>query len=560
MDYLLDKYLFEHLPFAVTDSTKKAITSKAVDLVQIADWACKAQDVRKLAANQPSFLAAEAIYFFLFVSTFVHAFRHGRRYLFTWLGITFVGMTTECLRFINPAWDIIWHAQGTFTYLGMRIPCYLFGVYQFVFYVSYVFARRLYLYWWAEGPAAGLISVLLLFPIFPFGAKLLWFQWHDSDIAVTDKFLWVPWTALLFIASTSCSFLWYLHLLRQLILPENYNWKLFMREFFCAGAAGILSVFSAVGQAEILVTFIRGAWNINMGITTSTVLGVFTLLFFINDRHNGRKEARSQVDMQYWFDDLFCAVSINYLFFMLLPFVTDPGTIVSEGLHQPIGPCNITEQYNTVVGTIVQRKKYYCPYSQTANCYDFHCLPNRVPPIPEAVEALEWYPICGKDYENRWEYLALIWSFSLLSFAVLYQLGSRSGPTPLDVLYKKHGNIHLKYTANKALINCAEEKESEDFALTSSQKRGSGDAKKADVTLNDFKSDEKELWNQTKSLIDFVKSNVSEKLHKTPITARSRSASRSRSSSASRVTNIKNSFNVKSSESLHALRARRKNL
>lgn len=65
-----------------------------------------------------------------------------------------------------------------------------------------------------------------------------------------------------------------------------------MREGFCAFAAGILSVFIAAGQLEILVHFFRSIYGINMGIPVLTILGFFGLLFFINDRHNFIQHAR----------------------------------------------------------------------------------------------------------------------------------------------------------------------------------------------------------------------------------------------------------------------------
>lgn len=62
---------------------------------------------------------------------------------------------------------------------------------------------------------------------------------------------------------------------------------------------------------------------------------------------------RSVIDkILFWFDELFCGLAINYLFFMVLPFVTDPEAIVAEGLHQPIFLCNVTEHYNSIFGTV----------------------------------------------------------------------------------------------------------------------------------------------------------------------------------------------------------------
>lgn len=40
------------------------------------------------------------------------------------------------------------------------------------------------------------------------------------------------------------------------------------------------------------------------------------------------------------------------MFYMMLVLVADPKNIVSEGLHQPIGPCNQTQKVQTPTGLV----------------------------------------------------------------------------------------------------------------------------------------------------------------------------------------------------------------
>lgn len=71
---------------------------------------------------------------------------------------------------------------------------------------------------------------------------------------------------------------------------------------------------------------------------------------YIADRRNSKVEAY-QTNI-YWFDELFLAVCVHYMFYMMLVLVSDPKNIISEGLHQPIGPCNLTQNVQTLSGWV----------------------------------------------------------------------------------------------------------------------------------------------------------------------------------------------------------------
>lgn len=101
----------------------------------------------------------------------------------------------------------------------------------------------MHLPWWAEGPAAGLTSVMLLLPYRVLGTKLLWFTWHDTDPTISDRsvlyyasglmcqhelivfrMFWTPWSLLYFYAACVCSFVWVVRLSRNLLLDKEYDW------------------------------------------------------------------------------------------------------------------------------------------------------------------------------------------------------------------------------------------------------------------------------------------------------------------------------------------------
>lgn len=78
--------------------------------------------------------------------------------------------------------------------------------------------------------------------------------------------------------------------------------------------------------------------------------GIYALIVWVGDRHNKNPEARA--GNTYWFDELALAVATHYLFYMVLVLVADPVNIVAEGLHQPIGPCNVTQKVQTPTGLV----------------------------------------------------------------------------------------------------------------------------------------------------------------------------------------------------------------
>uniref|UniRef100_A0A9J2PDY5 Intimal thickness related receptor IRP domain-containing protein n=1 Tax=Ascaris lumbricoides TaxID=6252 RepID=A0A9J2PDY5_ASCLU len=436
------------------------------DEAEIADWWCKAQDPRKLIANHPSFLAAEVIFSLLCILTFCHAYRHGGRYLYTWIGITIVALFSESIRFWNEKLDLFWHAQGVLTFCGMRTPLYaIFGIYQMLLYSSYVMARRLRLPLWAEGPAVGLLVVVISFPLQVIGVKLLWWQWHDSDPSMTDRIYSVPWSMLFFDACTGCSFTWVLHILRRFFLPQKYDWRLFVREFVCVFVAAILGLCLCGASFVAILHPLRDILEISSGVVTLILLATYAVIAIIADRHNNDREARPQGERRFWFDELACAVCIYYIFYMTLIMIVRPENVVAEGLHQPIGLCNITELLDTPTGVKLERQKYICAYGHEGNYFDFHCLPGGLAPEQIGDEPLEWYIICGTPFENRFEYIAVIWSWSILAMVILYEVAARSGTTPADPVkkYVKRGAIPKYSPPTRPKITSVERQDSEEL-------------------------------------------------------------------------------------------------
>jgi len=260
------------------------------------------------------------------------------------------------------------------------------------------------------------------------GIKLVWWTWHDTDPNIYDRMYWVPWNSYYFHASFACSFVWILNISRKVLLSEVYDWKKFAREFLCVFLAGTLAFWLGTAQFAVFYHPIHDIFKVHSEITTVVFLSFYAIIVFIADRRNSNPESRT--GNAYWFDELSLAVVVHYMFYMMLVLVADPKNIVSEGLHQPIGPCNDTQLVHTPTGMLLERNKYLCAKDYDEKYFDFHCIPGGKTPSQIDGQPLEWYAICGTDFTNRAEYIVIIWSICILFSLFFYQAASRSGRTP----------------------------------------------------------------------------------------------------------------------------------
>jgi len=434
MEYLLDKYFFPYVPYAFNEGTKKSIVNGALNVVAWADWLCKAQDPWKIYENHTSFLMCELVFFFTCFLTFVHAWRNGNRYMYVWIGVLIHALNVENLCYWIPDLDNFWQAQGILTFFGARAPLYiLLGIYHTFDYISYVCVQRLHLPWWAEGPAVGLGAVMLDMPYDIMGIKLVWWTWHDTDPNIFDRMNWVPWNSYYFHASFACSFVWIMKVARYFLVKETYDWKKFGREFLCVFLAGTLAFWGGTIQFALLYHPAHDYFGIHSEYTTIAFLAFYAIIVYIGDRQNRKQEART--GDKYFFDEIPLAICVHYMFYMILVIVADPVNIVSEGLHQPIGPCDEVQKVQTPTGKVLTKKKYLCLDNYDEKYFDFHCLPRDAKlRYEKGAEPLQWYAICGTPFENHAEYIFIIWTICILYMMIWFQWIAKSGMPP--VVYK----------------------------------------------------------------------------------------------------------------------------
>ena len=60
---------------------------------------------------EPTFFSNEMEFYILGILTFIHAYRHGARFMWLWWTTVAHGLTTELISYNLPEIDNFWHAQ-----------------------------------------------------------------------------------------------------------------------------------------------------------------------------------------------------------------------------------------------------------------------------------------------------------------------------------------------------------------------------------------------------------------------------------------------------------------
>lgn len=124
----------------------------------------------------------------------------------------------------------------------------------------------------------------------------------------------------------------------------------FPREFLCAFLAGTLAFWGGAFQFNLLYHPAHDLFGVHSEITSVLFLATYAVIVYVADRRNKNPEAHA--GNPYWFDEISLAVCLHYLFYMVLVLIAQPQDIVAEGLHQAIGPCNVTQKVQTPSGYV----------------------------------------------------------------------------------------------------------------------------------------------------------------------------------------------------------------
>uniref|UniRef100_A0A915NT85 DUF7802 domain-containing protein n=1 Tax=Meloidogyne floridensis TaxID=298350 RepID=A0A915NT85_9BILA len=391
MDYLLDRYVFDYLPFQISDELKKSISSSSMSVVK------------------------------------------------------------EYFQLGKPQFDFQWHSQGLLSFCGGRIPISrVLGVRHVAIYSAVVFSERVitpppreyssilehlayfnfyFIQSFAASILVNLVEIILLsvflkaliikLPYDFLGTYFLWWTWDYGNPLIQEKIYGVPWILFAHDASLISAFVSVLNLTRHFAAEETYDWRKFVDEFLMVGiAARVALLFFTLISTHIVI------FGFFLSIRTMVLIIIsFQILMVIVDILTYEKHSFNP----YWFDELSFVLCIHFIFLMLLVVFYNPIYVVSRGFHQPIGPCQekaplVREELGLEMeklglgklfsfSTKVDKSTYFCLNGTGSEYFDFHCVPGGKPVIDDDI--VEWYTICGKEssYDYQWEYIYLIWYF-----------------------------------------------------------------------------------------------------------------------------------------------------
>ncbi|XP_048411785.1 uncharacterized protein LOC125463976 isoform X3 [Stegostoma tigrinum] len=329
------------------------------------DWWVTLRDPRDIMAKHPTLILNEIVFYVLALLSLKHAARNGGRWKYLWLATIIHGLTTESVSYFVPGIDNFWHAQSSVMFLGI---------------------------------------------------KLLWWTWHDTDPNIYDRHYCVPWTSYIFHMSFACCFVFLMELGRKTI-TGNVSKAIssgIVKEMAVALLAGIFTFPLAVlTQFVPLYHIPHDIYKIHTENIVMVQLAIYIFIVWNADRNGPRDEPSRIVSVSWLHHEAGQGILLNSLFFLLLVTMAKPEQQVSVGLHQTLGPCNVSEALTSVLGQTLYRHAYLCAGDYVEGTFDWHCLPGAEPPP----DGTEWYPICGTPFYHHAEYIYTVSAFCLLGIA-----------------------------------------------------------------------------------------------------------------------------------------------
>lgn len=336
-----------------------------------------------------------------------------------------------------------WHAQSLLMLIPGRLPLFIVIIEAHCYYMAFVATSRLRIDNFLQPFAMGCLAILLLLPFEIFGAKFLWWTWHDTDPLLNDRVYGVPFHVLYNHFFFAFSFLVAHHIYRWSVLDgDYYGDHNRAREWGYALFVPVITIFFGV---VLLILFYHLFVDL-IGMHTQTcftlLIGLSLVLFWMADRE--RDEAYIQqllapvdaYDSDWLYPFIDHAVNqmiiVHSLVQVLLICIIEPSSIVSLGHHQSLGNCVEEEQFRSVLGLRHIRKKFLCvhEYEEEFNLCNY--------PITQLNYEETWYMICGRGYADYPSYLITIMACVFFANLLFYQILKRPSNARRVSFQRKH--------------------------------------------------------------------------------------------------------------------------
>lgn len=267
----------------------------------------------------------------------------------------------------------------------------------------------------------GLVVVLIDIPYDITSVKFVHWTWHDTDPNIADRHYWVPWNSYYFHCSFAASFTFWFHNVHCWMSRSKSNVK-WTRSSFAVevGSMLIASVLGPIGGILLFLPIyhpLHDLAKIHSEVTFFILFTIALVTVWSADRQP-KPEPRAQIFKWKWI--LIPALVIHYCVYLGMVIWGNPEKEVSIGLHEPTGPCNAVVPVQTAFGSILEKRAYLCVTDYNEDYFDFSCVPQGAPK-----GIAQWYTICGKKFENRAEYIAVISTITFLALCAFWNLHFR---------------------------------------------------------------------------------------------------------------------------------------
>ncbi|HWB74006.1 MAG TPA: hypothetical protein VG755_03600 [Nannocystaceae bacterium] len=340
-------------------------------------------------ATQPSFFVGEYAFIALAIIALVHARACGRAHVIAWIAALVAGTANDVFFMALPLVDNFWQAQATIM-ITPRLPLYIPCVYVCFLYIPRVASWRLGLPRWSGPAASGLAAILFYEAYDIIGAKFLWWTWHDTDPTIALRFVGSPVGSIIFVIALAAAYAW--------LLDRGLGGRTTISRGRFIGTLALV----AVGTTPLMMIAMAPLQQLDGGLPGGRGLAVFVVLFVVLVVLGlGRRTStpRFAADRRLWI-----ATVVYFAVLAAIALVFDPAQVVSTGVHQTLGPCDVLA---TDLGGHV-RHEFLC-------ATDFSEA--QVLCRPQASDTASWYTVCGTPHADYAPWIAAILAITIAGAA-----------------------------------------------------------------------------------------------------------------------------------------------